>query len=392
MHFGRPFDGACRQTLGRRNGFIRITAAVVLLACLPCAAQIAYRNVKPGTSTRADVDRTFGQPVSQPSQTLAEYAPPQPNLRKMYVQYRSGSELVERMELLFTAPIERVSLRQRVGLKAPVSTRVDNAGRLTEYYGPAESVVLTYEGSAATSGVNRIGFYSAELFTSASAGATPYTGGDASPTQAAGATPPPSLSRTGETSAANNTGATPSLGGRPMPSGTLANDTDFRVRLLSPLSTKTSNKGDKITAQVLHPPEFNGDFLEGTVRSSKGGGKVKGTSVLNFSFDTLHHGNQAVRVRSQVKSLVNSKGQENVDEEGQLVRKKNNLAKIGAATAIGAVIGGLAGGGKGAVIGAGVGAAAGLVLVEVAVEGANVTLAPGSEFVLSVRSAETGQQ
>jgi hypothetical protein len=58
---------------------------------------------------------------------------------------------------------------------------------------------------------------------------------------------------------------------------------------------------------------------------------------------------------------------------------------------VGALIGGLAGGGKGAVIGAGVGGAASLILVEVAAQGANVSFAPGSEFVLAVRAAQSGE-
>ncbi len=177
-------------------------------------------------------------------------------------------------------------------------------------------------------------------------------------------------------------------GGAPAPGAAQTSETQFRVKLLTPISTQTSKKGDKITAQVLEPQAYSGDILEGLIHESKGGGKVKGKSALNFSFQTLDHAGQALPVQADVKSVVNSKGQQNVDEEGQIVKKKNNLGKIAAGTAVGALIGGLAGGGKGAAIGAGAGAGASLVLVEVAAEGANVSFAPGSEFVLSLKSAQ----
>lgn len=181
----------------------------------------------------------------------------------------------------------------------------------------------------------------------------------------------------------------PTLNSKDPPAAPLiSSDTAFTVRLLSPLNTETSRKGDKVAARVLQPTAFSGGVLEGTVRQAKSGGKINGKSVLNFSFDTLNHGGQALPVQATVKSIANSKGQPNLDEQGQIVKKKNNLGKIAAGTAVGALIGGLAGGGKGAAIGAGVGAGASLVLVEVAAEGANVSFAPGSEFVLSLKSVQ----
>jgi hypothetical protein len=164
------------------------------------------------------------------------------------------------------------------------------------------------------------------------------------------------------------------------------------VKLLTPISTSTNKKGDKITAQVVEPAEMSGDIVEGTIRNSNSGGKVKGKSTLNLSFEALHHGDQVIPIQANVKQVTNSSGKQNVDEEGQVVEKKNNVGKIAAATAVGALIGGLAAGGKGAAIGAGVGAAGSLILVEVAAQGANVSFASGSEFVLAVRTAAKSRQ
>jgi hypothetical protein len=139
---------------------------------------------------------------------------------------------------------------------------------------------------------------------------------------------------------------------------------------------------------VITPAQYKGAIMEGEIKEAKSGGKIKGTSVLNFSFDTLVAGTRRVPVKSSVDSVYNSKGKENVDEEGRVIRKKNNLGKAAVATGAGAIIGAIIGGGKGAAIGAGVGAAASLVLIQVAVEGANVTFAEGSEFLLSVQERE----
>jgi hypothetical protein len=162
---------------------------------------------------------------------------------------------------------------------------------------------------------------------------------------------------------------------------------DFRVKLLGPLSTKTSQKGDKITAQVLSPQDFKGDIMEGKVTEVKSSGKMKGQAVLNFTFETLHHGGQNIAVRSSVKSVTNSKGQQDVDEEGRVVKKTNNIGKAALGTGLGALIGGIAGGARGAAIGAGVGAAASIVMIQMTVKGNAVDFAPGTEFLLSVKEA-----
>ena len=162
-------------------------------------------------------------------------------------------------------------------------------------------------------------------------------------------------------------------------------NTEFRVKLLAPLSTETNQKGDKITAQVMSPAEFAGAMMEGEVKESKSGAKLKGSSVLYFNFLSVQpKSGAAVLVSSDVKSFTNSQGKANVDEEGRVIEKKNNLGKVAAATGAGALIGALVGGGKGAAIGAGVGGAASLILVQMAVKAPNITFAPGTEFVLSV--------
>lgn len=166
----------------------------------------------------------------------------------------------------------------------------------------------------------------------------------------------------------------------------LAQDIDIQAELTAPLGTDISRKGDTVSARVLTPPALHGDIVEGKVRESKSGNKLTGQSVLSFSFDTLRHGGQAVPIAADVKSIVNSKGQTDVDEEGRVVRRSSNLAKAAAGTGAGALIGGLAGGGKGAVIGAVGGAAVSLIVIDVAAEGPTIRFAAGSMVMLSAKS------
>src|SRR5207237_7570330 len=96
----------------------------------------------------------------------------------------------------------------------------------------------------------------------------------------------------------------------------MAQSPEIRVtaRLLGPISTETSRKGDRITAEIREPQASAGNILEGRITEAKSGAKLKGESVLTFTFDTWTRGDQAIPIQSSVESLSNSHGQENVDE------------------------------------------------------------------------------
>ena len=121
------------------------------------------------------------------------------------------------------------------------------------------------------------------------------------------------------------------------PAQNLRKETEFRASLMSPLSTQTSKKGDSVTARVVSPDQFKGAILEGKVQESKSGAKLKGTSVLNFTFDMLNQNGQTTKVQANIKEIVNSKGKSNVDEEGRVLTHKNSLGKVALVTGIGAL-------------------------------------------------------
>jgi len=165
-----------------------------------------------------------------------------------------------------------------------------------------------------------------------------------------------------------------------------AQEITLQVELMKTLSTGTSRKGDQISGRVMSPAAFQGDIVEGKVTNSKAGNSVRSTSVLSFTFETLKHAGQDVPIASEVQSISNSKGQADVDEEGHVIRKTNNLGKVAGATAAGAVIGGLFGGGKGAAVGAASGAVISVVLIDISADGQNIRLEPGSKVTLTAKS------
>ena len=143
-------------------------------------------------------------------------------------------------------------------------------------------------------------------------------------------------------------------------------DTIMRVELLSNLATDASQKGDRFEAKVVEPAEYEGAIVIGQVTRVQRPGKVKGTAELQLSFDQIRltDGRSAQMSAQVIEVLPNgtSQGVGKVDSEGGVKGKdstKGDVAKVGAATGIGAVIGAIFGGGSGAAVGATIGAGVG---------------------------------
>jgi len=141
-------------------------AAIVVLALTSsatCFGQSSFQELTPGSSTRGDVAKVLGQPVRSISPTLVEYAPPQ-GIAKVEVEYRNGSEIVERIEVYFIRPVSRPALVQQFDLQQVAEKKTTVDGKLVEYFGGTSLLALTYVGADAASGVSRVGYYSRELF------------------------------------------------------------------------------------------------------------------------------------------------------------------------------------------------------------------------------------
>jgi hypothetical protein len=150
------------------------------------------------------------------------------------------------------------------------------------------------------------------------------------------------------------------------PNGSLAipRNTILALELLTPVSTDASQRGDQIQARVVEPSEYAGYIVEGRIAQVRRPGKVKGVAELQLAFDQIRStDNRSATLHAELLEIT-PMGDQNteVDSEGGVKgqdSKKDDAAKVGAASGVGAIIGAIAGGGKGAAIGAIIGGGAG---------------------------------
>jgi hypothetical protein len=189
---------------------------------------------------------------------------------------------------------------------------------------------------------------------------------------------PSGLRRRGANAA--NTGAAPAVVNPPANNDPVDNDTTtasapnvslaiprntiLAIELLTPVSTDVSQRGDRIQARVFEPSQYAGYIVEGRVSQVRRPGKVKGVAELQLSFDQIRtNDNRTATLHAELVEVspIGSPDPE-VDSEGGVKGQdstKDDAAKVGAASGIGAIIGAIAGGGKGAAIGAIIGGGAG---------------------------------
>jgi hypothetical protein len=163
---------------------------LMLLSSVAAFGQSSFLGLTPGRSTKTDVERVLGQPVNKTTETLWEYesrSVPQefaPGLSKdtgpIFVQWRKGSAVVERIELAcgFRC-ILFYTQSMLAGRKADATE--DKNSRKRTYYGAPEFTVVTY---AEDKTMKSFAFYSKELYEAvvpktSAAGITGNSGADA---------------------------------------------------------------------------------------------------------------------------------------------------------------------------------------------------------------------
>lgn len=152
---------------------------------------------------------------------------------------------------------------------------------------------------------------------------------------------------------------TPSGGSPAIPRNTI-----LALELLTPVSTDASQRGDRLQARVIEPAQYAGYMVEGRVSQVRRPGKVKGVAELQLAFDQIRTSdNRTATLHAELIEVVPMGGEDTtVDSEGGVKGRdstKDDAAKVGAASGIGAIIGAIAGGGKGAAIGAIIGGSVG---------------------------------
>lgn len=162
-------------------------------------------------------------------------------------------------------------------------------------------------------------------------------------------------------------------------------DTELRLKLNSAIDTRTARRGDRFTAVVISPSDFDGATIEGHIANVQRSSRVSGKTELALAFDKIVFADGARRpIDAQLERVVRTEAVKKVDDEGNIesesrTTESEKRGAIGAAA--GAIIGGIAGGGKGALIGILIGGAAGVGTVYV--EGNNdLILDTGAELVI----------
>lgn len=144
----------------------------------------------------------------------------------------------------------------------------------------------------------------------------------------------------------------------------IANGESVVAVLDNGLSTANAKVGDRFTATVRQPSQYEGATIEGHVSNVERSGRLTGRSQMTLNFDTIRlRDGGSYRFTGLLDSVRNAQGDTvKIDNEGT-VRDDNQTTKTAERTAIGtavgAIIGAIAGGGKGAAIGAIVGAGGG---------------------------------
>jgi hypothetical protein len=157
-----------------------------------------------------------------------------------------------------------------------------------------------------------------------------------------------------------NSSVAPGNGSLAIPRNTI-----LAIELITPVSTDASQRGDRIQARVTEPSEYAGYIVEGHIAQVRRPGKVKGVAQLQLAFDQIRSpDNRVAELHAELVEIspMGGDNEPQVDSEGGVKGRdstKDDTAKVGAASGVGAIIGAIAGGGKGAAIGAIIGGGAG---------------------------------
>jgi outer membrane lipoprotein SlyB len=165
----------------------------------------------------------------------------------------------------------------------------------------------------------------------------------------------------------------------------IPDDLQMKLRLQTPISTKTNKEGDTFTAVVLDPSDYAEAVVEGHIAKLNKSGKVSGKTEMSLAFDSIQlRDGRSGRLAGQVEKVYESQTVKTVDEEGNVQsgsQTKDTAVRSVGGGALGAIIGGIASGGKGAAIGAilGAGVGAGSVAIQ---GGKDLVLEPGTEMLI----------
>ena len=182
-----------------------------------------------------------------------------------------------------------------------------------------------------------------------------------------------------------------------LPGGELrvAEGTEFRIKVLGTLSTRSSKVGDRFDAEVVEDilsgqntaiPE--GTEVRGSVTHVKRAGRIAGRAQMTIALEELlFEDGSTLPIDARLVS-IEEHNVGKIKDDGSTVEaggsKKEDLKNVGTAAAIGTIIGILGGGRRGGKVGAGTGAAGGLAGVLIT-RGRDVLILSETEMVVRLK-------
>jgi len=182
-----------------------------------------------------------------------------------------------------------------------------------------------------------------------------------------------------------------------LPGGELrvAEGTEFRIKVLGTLSTRSSKVGDRFDAEVVEDilsgqntaiPE--GTEVRGSVTHVKRAGRIAGRAQMTIALEALlFEDGSTLPIDARLVS-IEEHNVGKIKDDGSTVEaggsKKEDLKNVGTAAAIGTIIGILGGGRRGGKVGAGTGAAGGLAGVLIT-RGRDVLILSETEMVVRLK-------
>jgi hypothetical protein len=155
---------------------------------------------------------------------------------------------------------------------------------------------------------------------------------------------------------------------------------ELRARLLAPMTTQFTRKGDMVSAWVLAPGRLQGSILEGDVREVRGGAASSKHASIQFQFLALHVSGSTIPVSARVLRVASSKGREGLDDDGLAIEIEQGAEHRGKLSSIASALH-IAGGKQES--------ASHLTgPIRMSTNAMSVSLATGSEFVIHIEAKE----
>lgn len=165
------------------------------------------------------------------------------------------------------------------------------------------------------------------------------------------------------------------------------NNTQLRAVLYSPISTRSTQNGERFDLQVTSPAQYRGAVISGRVNAIQRSGFMSGSANMSFAFENIRMQNGMNYAFSGIVNqvLLPNGNRVGVNNEGAIREKdqmRSAITRAGIGAAVGAVIGAVSSGKKGAAVGALLGAGAGVG--SILLQGRDdIELAQGTEFLIT---------